>query len=75
MRIRARPISTRWPRSAKASRARPTTVAALLREQIDGDRQPIICVGQFAFGDLSLDETLGSIELFARRVMPELAGL
>ena len=29
-------------------------------------------VGQFAFGDLTLKETLRSIELFARDVMPAL---
>jgi hypothetical protein len=29
-------------------------------------------VGQFAFGDLSLAETLRSIELFVRDVMPAL---
>ena len=28
--------------------------------------------GQFAFGDLTLDETLHSIDLFAREVMPAL---
>ncbi len=31
-------------------------------------------VGQFAFGDLTLPETLRSVELFAREVMPALAG-
>jgi hypothetical protein len=29
-------------------------------------------VGQFAFGDLTLDETLHSIDLFAREIMPAL---
>ena len=32
----------------------------------------IIVSGQFAFGDLSLAETLRSIELFAQEVMPQL---
>jgi hypothetical protein len=30
------------------------------------------CVGQFAFGDLTLAETLRSVELFRREVMPPL---
>jgi hypothetical protein len=29
-------------------------------------------VGQFAFGDLSLDESLRSVNLFAQRIMPKL---
>jgi hypothetical protein len=29
-------------------------------------------VGQFAFGELTLDETLRSIDLFSRHVMPAL---
>ena len=33
------------------------------------------CVCQFAFGDLSQAEILRSVELFARDVMPALAGL
>jgi alkanesulfonate monooxygenase SsuD/methylene tetrahydromethanopterin reductase-like flavin-dependent oxidoreductase (luciferase family) len=52
----------------------PDTVAALLRKQI-ADTGSNYLVGQFVFGDLSLDEAMRSIELFARRVMPELAGL
>jgi len=32
-------------------------------------------VAQLAFGDLTAAETLQSVELFARHVMPELAGL
>ena len=49
----------------------PATVAAFLR-QPDGETGANYCVGQFAFGDLTLAETLGSIELFARHVMPAL---
>ena len=49
----------------------PATVAAFLREQIAATGSNY-CVGQFAFGDLSLAETLRSIALFAREVMPEL---
>ena len=50
----------------------PATVAAVLRAQLDGTGSNY-CVGQFAFGDLSLAETLRSIELFAHEVMPQLA--
>jgi alkanesulfonate monooxygenase SsuD/methylene tetrahydromethanopterin reductase-like flavin-dependent oxidoreductase (luciferase family) len=50
----------------------PATVTAFLREQIAVTGSNYV-VGQFAFGDVSLDEALHSIELFARGVMPELA--
>jgi alkanesulfonate monooxygenase SsuD/methylene tetrahydromethanopterin reductase-like flavin-dependent oxidoreductase (luciferase family) len=50
----------------------PATVTAALRDQL-GATGSNYCVGQFAFGDLTLAETLQSIELFARDVMPELA--
>ena len=50
----------------------PDTVAAFMRAQLAATGSNY-CVGQFAFGDLSLQETLSSIELFARHVMPELA--
>ena len=49
----------------------PRTVAAFLREQLAATGSNY-CVGQFAFGDLSLAETQRSIALFARDVMPEL---
>ena len=49
----------------------PDTVAAFLRAQLAGTGSNY-CVGQFAFGDLTLEETQRSIELFARHVMPEL---
>jgi hypothetical protein len=52
----------------------PATVTAALREQLGATRANY-CVGQVAFGDLTLAETLQSIELFARDVMPELASL
>jgi alkanesulfonate monooxygenase SsuD/methylene tetrahydromethanopterin reductase-like flavin-dependent oxidoreductase (luciferase family) len=52
----------------------PATVAALLRKQIEVTGSNYL-VGQFVFGDLSLDEALRSIAMFAQRVMPELAGL
>jgi alkanesulfonate monooxygenase SsuD/methylene tetrahydromethanopterin reductase-like flavin-dependent oxidoreductase (luciferase family) len=50
----------------------PQTVAAFLRRELN-DTGSNYCVGQFAFGDLSLVETLRSIELFAHEVMPQLA--
>jgi alkanesulfonate monooxygenase SsuD/methylene tetrahydromethanopterin reductase-like flavin-dependent oxidoreductase (luciferase family) len=49
----------------------PATVAAFLRREL-GETGANYCVGQFAFGDLTLDETLRSIDLFAREVMPAL---
>jgi alkanesulfonate monooxygenase SsuD/methylene tetrahydromethanopterin reductase-like flavin-dependent oxidoreductase (luciferase family) len=52
----------------------PDTVAARLRKQIEVTGSNYL-VGQFVFGDLSLAEAMRSIELFARSVMPELAGL
>jgi alkanesulfonate monooxygenase SsuD/methylene tetrahydromethanopterin reductase-like flavin-dependent oxidoreductase (luciferase family) len=50
----------------------PQTVAAFLRRELN-DTGSNYCVGQFAFGDLTLAETLHSIELFGREVMPQLA--
>lgn len=49
----------------------PQTVTAALRRELGGTGSNY-CVGQFAFGDLSLTETLRSIELFAHEVMPQL---
>ncbi len=49
----------------------PQTVAAFLRRQI-GETGTNYLVGQFAFGDLTLAEALGSIERFAAKVMPAL---
>jgi alkanesulfonate monooxygenase SsuD/methylene tetrahydromethanopterin reductase-like flavin-dependent oxidoreductase (luciferase family) len=49
----------------------PRTVTAFLRQQHDATGSNY-CVGQFAFGDLTLAETQRSIALFAREVMPEL---
>ena len=49
----------------------PDTVTAFLRAQhrLTGANY---CVGQFAFGDMTLAETMQSLELFVRRVMPAL---
>ena len=49
----------------------PRTVLAFLREQLAATGSNY-CVGQFAFGDLTLAETQRSIALFAREVMPAL---
>jgi alkanesulfonate monooxygenase SsuD/methylene tetrahydromethanopterin reductase-like flavin-dependent oxidoreductase (luciferase family) len=49
----------------------PQTVAAFLSTEL-ADCGSNYCVGQFAFGDLTLTETLHSIELFAQEVMPRL---
>jgi hypothetical protein len=49
----------------------PATVAEFLSSQLDATGCNYV-VGQFAFGDLTRDETLRSIGLFAREVMPVL---
>jgi alkanesulfonate monooxygenase SsuD/methylene tetrahydromethanopterin reductase-like flavin-dependent oxidoreductase (luciferase family) len=47
------------------------TVTAYLEAEI-AESGANYLVGQFAFGDLSLDESLRSVDLFTRRVMPAL---
>jgi alkanesulfonate monooxygenase SsuD/methylene tetrahydromethanopterin reductase-like flavin-dependent oxidoreductase (luciferase family) len=49
----------------------PATITAWLREQVAATTADYI-VGQFAFGDLTLEESRRSITLFAERVMPAL---
>jgi len=49
----------------------PATVTDVIREQM-AQAGADYFVGQFAFGDLSLKETLRSIELFTRECMPAL---
>jgi alkanesulfonate monooxygenase SsuD/methylene tetrahydromethanopterin reductase-like flavin-dependent oxidoreductase (luciferase family) len=49
----------------------PATVAAYLRDHLQLTGANYL-VGQFVFGDMSLAETLRSIELFAEQVMPVL---
>jgi alkanesulfonate monooxygenase SsuD/methylene tetrahydromethanopterin reductase-like flavin-dependent oxidoreductase (luciferase family) len=49
----------------------PQTVTAFLKPQIE-DSGANYLVGQMAFGDLSLDEMLRSVELFGSKVMPAL---
>ena len=50
----------------------PATVAAELRKQLV-EAGANYCVGQFAFGDMTLAEVTRTIDLFAREVMPALA--
>ena len=50
----------------------PETVAKFLQEQVDESASNYL-VGQFAFGDLSLEESLRSVELFRKYVMPVLS--
>ena len=49
----------------------PDTVTAFLKSQL-ADSGANYVVGQMAFGDLTLDEMLRSVELFGRKVMPAL---
>jgi alkanesulfonate monooxygenase SsuD/methylene tetrahydromethanopterin reductase-like flavin-dependent oxidoreductase (luciferase family) len=49
----------------------PATVTDFLRNQL-GETQCNYVVGQFAFGDLTREECLHSIELFVREAMPQL---
>jgi alkanesulfonate monooxygenase SsuD/methylene tetrahydromethanopterin reductase-like flavin-dependent oxidoreductase (luciferase family) len=49
----------------------PQTVADVLERELAGTGSNY-CVGQFAFGDLTLAETLRSIALFGQEVMPQL---
>jgi len=51
----------------------PASVIAALKKQV-AETGANYVVGQFAFGDLTTAETLHSLELFTRRVMPELRG-
>jgi alkanesulfonate monooxygenase SsuD/methylene tetrahydromethanopterin reductase-like flavin-dependent oxidoreductase (luciferase family) len=50
----------------------PATVAAFLEAQVKETKANYL-VGQFAFGDISLAESLQSLELFTAYVMPVLA--
>jgi hypothetical protein len=49
----------------------PQTVTTFLKPQLADSRCNYV-VGQMAFGDLTLDEMLHSVELFGREVMPAL---
>jgi alkanesulfonate monooxygenase SsuD/methylene tetrahydromethanopterin reductase-like flavin-dependent oxidoreductase (luciferase family) len=50
----------------------PATVANALRAQLELVDANYL-VGQFVFGDMSLEESFKSVALFAERVMPKLA--
>ena len=50
----------------------PATVAAFVESQMKETNANYLA-GQFAFGDISLAESLRSLELFAAHVMPSLA--
>jgi hypothetical protein len=52
----------------------PETVTRFLAKEMR-ETGANYCVGQFAFGDLPLDATLESVELFRREVMPALKSL
>ena len=52
----------------------PETVAAALATQIEHSMANYL-VGQFCFGDLTLDEMLRSVELFATEVVPKLRAI
>ena len=49
----------------------PPTVQKFLQSQIETAGANYL-IGQFAFGDISLDEALRSVDLFSENVMPEL---
>ncbi len=49
----------------------PETVLRIARQQMEEPGSNYF-VGQFVFGDMSLEESLRSIDLFARHVMPAL---
>jgi alkanesulfonate monooxygenase SsuD/methylene tetrahydromethanopterin reductase-like flavin-dependent oxidoreductase (luciferase family) len=49
----------------------PETVDSFLKSQLEESGANYL-VGQFAFGDLSLNESLRSVDLFAERIMPKL---
>ena len=51
----------------------PETVRKFLQAQLDESAANYL-VGQFAFGDLTLAESLRSVELFRDAVMPKLHG-
>ena len=60
-------------RTAAVSAGSPATVTEIIRKQM-AEAGADYFVGQFAFGDLTLEETRHSIELFAGEVMPALRG-
>lgn len=55
----------------KGVAGRPETVLAFLRQRL-GATGANYCINRFAFGDLTTEESLQSVELFKRHVMPAL---
>jgi alkanesulfonate monooxygenase SsuD/methylene tetrahydromethanopterin reductase-like flavin-dependent oxidoreductase (luciferase family) len=73
-----KPVQTSWAPSFAEMAANglafagsPGTVAAALHAQLSAVGANYL-VGQFVFGDMSLAESMKSIELFTTKVMPEL---
>ncbi len=60
--------------SGQAVAGNVATVTAFLKSQVT-QAQVNYLLGQFAFGDLSLEECLRSVDLFAREVMPALRSI
>lgn len=58
----------------QAAAGDPDTVTKFLQREMDESASNYL-VGQFAFGDLSLAESVRSVELFQKHVMPKLRGM
>ncbi len=74
-----KPVQTTWSSSfdemvsnGLAFAGSPANVVAALKAQLEETSANYV-VGQFVFGDMSLAESLSSIRLFAKQVMPALA--
>ena len=65
------PAFDELPAAGQGIAGSPETVAEYLGEQLNVSGANYL-VGQFAFGNLSLDESLRSVDLFTRHVMPAL---
>ncbi|MGZ8435892.1 MAG: LLM class flavin-dependent oxidoreductase, partial [Candidatus Binatia bacterium] len=75
-RMPAHPRSPEFDRMMEIGQAiagTPETVRQFLQAQLDESAANYL-VGQFAFGDLSLAESLRTVELFQKEVMPQLKG-
>ncbi|HEY2991110.1 MAG TPA: LLM class flavin-dependent oxidoreductase [Candidatus Binatia bacterium] len=65
------PTFDELPQAGQGIAGSPETVGVFLQAQLTESSANYL-LGQFAFGDLSLDESLRSLALFTRHVMPEL---
>jgi alkanesulfonate monooxygenase SsuD/methylene tetrahydromethanopterin reductase-like flavin-dependent oxidoreductase (luciferase family) len=65
------PTFEELPEAGQGIAGSPETVRAYLQSQITESGANYL-VGQFAFGDLSLEESLRSVDLFTQHVMPAL---